>query len=75
MTEISDDAWLALVEFLQEIDAGDEVHFAHLTDDTLGESEVLAMLEQAADLGMIEQTDARTWKKREPVIDNSPREE
>jgi len=75
MTEISDNAWLALIDYLQEIESGDEIHFGHLTTEDLRESELLAMLERAAELGMIRQTDARTWEKREPVIDTSPREE
>jgi hypothetical protein len=77
MTEISDEAWLELVDYLGEIEAGDEIQFAALTDRErgLGENELIPMLDRAAELGMIRQTDSRTWAKREPVIDTSPREE
>ena len=77
MTEISDEAWLALIDRLQEIDAGDELWWSHFEDydKGLGEVEISLMLERAAELGMIRQTDQDTWEKREPVIDNSPREE
>ena len=77
MTEISEDAWLALIDYLEVIESGDEIQFASLTDSEsgLGESELLTMLDQATELGMIAQVDARTWVKRESIIDDSPREE
>jgi hypothetical protein len=75
MPEISDEAWLELVDFLGEIDAGDEIQFASLTTDDLGESELLFMLDEAAERGMIRQVDARTWSKRDLIISMSPQEE
>jgi hypothetical protein len=75
MKEISDEAWLELVDFLGEIDAGDEIQFASLTTDDLGESELLFMLDEAAERGMIRQVAARTWAKRDSIIDMSPQEE
>lgn len=77
MAEISDDAWLALIDRLQQLDAGDEIWWSDLEDrdDELGEIEISLMLEQAADMGMIRQVDQDTWERRYPDVDRSPRTE
>jgi hypothetical protein len=77
MVEISDEAWLALTDLLENLDAGDEIWWSNLEDhkEGLGEVEISLMLERAAEMGMIRQTDQDTWERRYPDIDGSPREE
>lgn len=68
---VSDEAWLMLIERLDEIEPGDEIWWSHFGE----EIKASLMLEQAADMGMIKQIDEDTWEKREPIVDRSPREE
>ncbi|PSP57056.1 hypothetical protein BRC72_11700 [Halobacteriales archaeon QH_7_66_36] len=77
MVEVPDKAWLALVDRLQSIEAGDEIWWSHLEDNEkgIGDNQASLVLERAADLGMIKQVDEDTWEKREPVVDRSEREE
>lgn len=75
--EIRDEAWIKLIETLEQVDVGGEISFGLLNDrgDKFSESELLTLLDRAAELGMIEQINSRTWIRRDPVQDWTPLEE
>lgn len=77
MVEVSDEAWIQLIDTLEQIEAGDEITFGLVNDrgEQFGESELISMLDRAAELGMIEQINDRTWIRREAVRDWTPLEE
>ena len=69
--DVTDEAWLTLVEIVEDTEVGDEIHatdrrfYEALGGDMEAESKALAVLDEATKLGFIEQVDDRAWTRRE----------